>query len=58
MMFSFFKESNEFSFQKLPAFEVIGAKAKSNSDDVFGHGTALLKISGYYLIKMSIFVVY
>ena len=46
MMFSFFGETNGFSFQNLAAFEVIGTKAKSNSDDVFGHGTALLKISG------------
>ena len=57
MMFSFFRESNWFSFQNLAAFEVMGTKAKSNSDDVFGHGTALLKISGHYLIEMSIFMV-
>ena len=57
MMFSFFRESNGFSFQKLPAFEVVGTKAKSNSDNVFGYGTALLKISGHYSIEMSIFVV-
>ena len=42
--------------QNLAAFEVIGTKAKSNSDDVFGHGTVLLKTSGHYLMKMSIFV--
>ena len=57
MMFSFFGESNWFSFQNLAAFEVIGTKAKSSSDDVVGHGTALLKISGHYSIEMSIFVV-
>ena len=43
--------------KKLAAFRVIRTKAKSNSDNVFGHGTALLKISGHYLIEMSIFVV-
>ena len=53
----FFVESNGFSFQNVAAFEIIGTKAKSNSDDVFGHDTALLKISGHYLIEMSIFVV-
>ena len=56
MMFSVFRESNGFSFQNLTAFEVIGTKAKSKGDDVFGHGTALLKISGHYSIEMSIFV--
>ena len=57
MMFSLFGESNGFSFQNLAAFEVIRTKVKRNSDDVFSHGTALLKISGHYLIEMSIFVV-
>ena len=57
MMFSFFGEFNGFSFQKSPAFEVIETKAKSNSDNVFGYGTALLKISRHYSIEMSIFVV-
>ena len=57
MMFSFFRESNGFSFQNLATFEVKETKAKSNSDDVFGHGTAFLKISGHYSIEMSIFVV-
>ena len=57
MMFSFFRESNGFSFQNLAAFEVVGTKIKSNNDNVFGHGTALLKISRHYLIEMSIFVV-
>ena len=57
MMFSFFGESNGFFFQKIPAFEVIGSKAKGNSNNVFGYGTALLKISGHYSIEMSIFVV-
>ena len=56
-MFSFFRESKGFSFQNLAAFKVIRTKAKSNSDDVFGHGTALLKISGHYSKEMSIFVV-
>ena len=36
-------------FQNLAAFEVIGTRVKSNSGDVFGHGTALLKISGHYV---------
>ena len=53
MMFSFLD-----SIQNLAAFEVVGTKAKSNSDDVFGHGTSLLKISGHYSIEMSIFVVF
>ena len=57
MMFSFFRESNGFSFQKLPPFEVIRTKAKGNSNIVFGYGTAFLKISGHYSIEMSIFVV-
>ena len=36
MMFSCFRESNGFSFQNVAAFGVIGTKAKTNSDDVFG----------------------
>ena len=56
MMFSFFWRIKGFSFQKLPAFEVTGTKAKSNNDDVFGYGTVLLKISGHYSIEMSIFL--
>ena len=56
MMFSCFREFNGFPFQNLAAFGVIGTKAKSNSDDVFGKGTTLLKISGHYSIEMSIFV--
>ena len=57
MMFSFFGESNGFSFPKLPVFDVIRTKAKSNSDDVFGYDTALFKISGHYSIEIYIFVV-
>ena len=57
MMFICFRKSNGFTFQKLPAFEVARTKAKGNSDNVLGYGTALLKISGYYSIEISIFVV-
>ena len=57
MMFSFFGESNGFSLKKLPAFEVIDTNIKTNSDNMFGYGTALLKISGHHSIEMSIFVV-
>ena len=57
MMFICFGESIGFTFQKLPAFEVIRTKVKGNSNNVFGYGTALLKISRHYSIKMSIFVV-
>ena len=45
MMFICFEESDGFSFQNLAAFRVIRTKAKRNSDNVFGHGTALLKLS-------------
>ena len=55
MIVSLFRESNGFSFQNLAAFEVIATTAKSNSDDVFGHGTTLLKISGHYSTEISIF---
>ena len=58
MMLSCLGESNGISFQNLAAFEVIGTKAKSNSDDLFGHGTELLKMSGHYSIERSIFVIY
>ena len=57
MMFICFKESIGFTFQKLPAFEVVRTKAKGTSNYVFGYGTALLKISGHYSIEISIFVV-
>ena len=59
MMFIFFGEFNGFPFQKLPAFEVVGTKVtvtKSNTDNMFGYVTALLKIFGHYSIEMSIFV--
>ena len=40
MMFICSRESNGFSFQKIAAFRVVRPKAKSNSNNVFGHGTA------------------
>ena len=36
LMLIFFGESNGFSFQKLPAFEIIGTKVKDNKNNVLG----------------------
>ena len=41
--------------KKLAAFRVVRTKAKDNSDNEFGHGNALLKISGHISTEMSIF---